>query len=215
MIALSICYSCMNCTLGSVSGFLPTIIKSLGYSNANAQLYTVPPYAVALVSMLILTSLSDHYRSRGIFVAIVFAISSLGWILLLGVVDNEHLRYFATFCIVIGGYNAIPLIMSWTSNNSPSQSGRAAALGLLNSLGQCLSIAATFLFPTAEGPRWIKGFSVNLALNLLAIVIALAMSAFYRWENRRRDQKEGKPIPGQALDTDKDYDYAIGFRYTP
>lgn len=27
----------MNLTLGSVSGFLPTIVKSLGYSNAQAQ----------------------------------------------------------------------------------------------------------------------------------------------------------------------------------
>jgi hypothetical protein len=33
----AVTYSCMNLTLGSVSGFLPTIIKSLGYSAANAQ----------------------------------------------------------------------------------------------------------------------------------------------------------------------------------
>lgn len=42
-------YSCMNLGLGSVGGFLPTIIKGLGYSNADAQLYTVPPYVVSLV----------------------------------------------------------------------------------------------------------------------------------------------------------------------
>lgn len=67
---LAISYSAMNLTLGSVSGFLPTIVvrlpgcavpaqtralnpsprvqKGLGYSDANAQLYTVPPYAVSL-----------------------------------------------------------------------------------------------------------------------------------------------------------------------
>ncbi len=40
-------------------------IKGLGYSNAQAQLFTVPPYAVALVYMLLLTAYSDKVQSRG------------------------------------------------------------------------------------------------------------------------------------------------------
>ena len=35
--AVSIAYSCMNLGLGSVSAYLPTIIKGLGYTNAEAQ----------------------------------------------------------------------------------------------------------------------------------------------------------------------------------
>jgi cyanate permease len=37
---VAVMYSCMNLGLGSVTGFLPTIVKGLGYSSANAQLYT-------------------------------------------------------------------------------------------------------------------------------------------------------------------------------
>lgn len=37
---VAVMYSCMNLGLGSVTGFLPTIVKGLGYSNADAQLYT-------------------------------------------------------------------------------------------------------------------------------------------------------------------------------
>lgn len=74
----------MNLTLGSVSGFLPTIgkflsilchrqpidilshaVKGLGYSNARAQLFSVPPYAVALVVMVLLSTISDRLRTRG------------------------------------------------------------------------------------------------------------------------------------------------------
>jgi hypothetical protein len=36
-----LCNSAMNLTLGSVSGFLPTIIKGLGYTNADAQFVMV------------------------------------------------------------------------------------------------------------------------------------------------------------------------------
>ena len=69
--------------------------------------------AVALVVMILLNAASDRMRSRGIFVAIVFTISAVGWIILLAVTKNQHARYFACMCITIGGYAAIPLIMSW------------------------------------------------------------------------------------------------------
>jgi hypothetical protein len=78
----------MNLGLGSVGGFLPTIIKGLGYTNARAQLFTVPPYAVALVFMLLLTSFSDWKQTRGIPAAAVFCIGIVGWAILMAVPAN-------------------------------------------------------------------------------------------------------------------------------
>lgn len=71
----------MNCGLGSVGGFLPTIVKvrelpsahlvqtltpiffhpsqGLGYTNAEAQLYTVPPYAVSPLAHSACSSYAD------------------------------------------------------------------------------------------------------------------------------------------------------------
>ncbi|KAG0145001.1 hypothetical protein CROQUDRAFT_723661 [Cronartium quercuum f. sp. fusiforme G11] len=187
---VALLYSCMNLTLGSVSGFLPTIISSMGYGNASAQLHTVPPYAVAFVFMFIMATMSDKLGNRGIFIATVFTISSVGWIILLVNESNHTLRYFATFCVVIGGYCSIPLIAGWVSNNNATQSQRAVSLGMLNTVGQCLSILAAFIFPESERPKWKKGFGVNLAFNLLGITIALGMSIYFRLENQRRDRIE-------------------------
>jgi hypothetical protein len=50
-----------------------------------AQLFTVPPYAVALVFMLLLTSFSDYKQSRGIPIMSVFLIGIVGWAILLSV----------------------------------------------------------------------------------------------------------------------------------
>lgn len=199
-------------------------VKTLGYSNADAQLYTVPPYAVALVFMTLISTLSDRMKSRGIFVMVVFTISSIGWIILLSVVHNQHARYFATFCVVIGGYAAIPLyvsssiliftlieishrIMAWVSNNCPSQSQRATGLGMLNSIGQCLSILAAFIFPSNEGPTWRKGFGINLAFNLMAILIAFGLTCYFRWENGNRDRREAEAAIGVGGIGENDVDY--------
>lgn len=219
---IAVAYSCMNLTLGSVSGFLPTIIKGLGYTDADAQLWTVPPYAVALVFMVALSTFSDHYRTRGIPVASVYLIGIVGWSILLGVTPVKptasmlHARYFGCICIVTAGYAAIPLIMSWQSNNTGSQSQRAVSLGMLNCIGQCLAVLASYSFPTAQGPKFTKGITLNLAFQALGFVIALSMTLYYRWENKRRDHVEGgRPPAGTLLNVVEDYDLAAGFRYTP
>ncbi|GAA5856467.1 hypothetical protein JCM8547_008756 [Rhodosporidiobolus lusitaniae] len=220
---ISIAYSAMNLTLGSVSGFLPQIVKDLGYSNADAQLYTVPPYAVALGTMLFMTAISDKYRTRGIPAMIVFAIGITGWSILLGVdpvgvtEGGLRARYFACCCLASAGYSNIPIIMAWVSNNSGCETQRAVGLGSLNAIGQCLSILAAFLFPKPEGPRYRKGATVNIAFQCLGLVIALSMTLYYRWENARRDRKEGgRPAKGMPIpDILTDYDRAVGFRYTP
>lgn len=65
-------------------------------------------YAVALVFMTGMSTLSDRARSRGPFVAVVFALSALGWLILLVVEHNQRARYFATFLTVIGGISPPP-----------------------------------------------------------------------------------------------------------
>nr|AOR51676.1 MFS general substrate transporter [Phaffia rhodozyma] len=212
---ISITYSCMNFGLGSVSGFLPTIIKTMGYTNSEAQLYTVPPYAVALVFTLTVCYFSDRQKRRGLYVSLVFALASVGWLILLIVHKNQKVRYFATFLVVIGSYGAIPLIMSWVANNVRySESARAVSLGMLNTVGQCLAIAASFLFVSKDGPKWTKGFSCNLAMSGLAVILSLFMTAYYHRENAKRDEAEGGP-PAKAvtLDTTVLYDKTIGYRY--
>ncbi|POY70839.1 hypothetical protein BMF94_6252 [Rhodotorula taiwanensis] len=222
LLVLCISYSAMNLTLGSVSGFLPTIVKGLGYTSTQAQLYSVPPYATALGCMLLLTTLSDRLQSRGLFVVLVYCIGLVGWCILLAVnpigvtAGGLRARYFACCCLASAGYSNIPLIMAWVASNAPNESQRAASMGSLNSVGQCLSILAAFLFPKIERPRLIKGASVNIAFQSLGVILALSMTLYYRRENRKRDLAEGGPPPkGMRIENiDTEYDRAKGFRYT-
>ncbi|CAF3312063.1 unnamed protein product [Rotaria socialis] len=207
-------YLGVNLTLASISGFLPTIIVSLGYSNADAQLYTVPPYACAAVFMIITSFLSDRFRCRGLFVAGVMMISCTGWIILLAVVDNQNVRYFATLLLVMGSFAAVPLMLTWVSNNSANESQRDVELGMLNGIGQCFAILAAFIFPSTDSPHWSKGFGLNLAFNALAVIVAVALYLILCHENARRDKKKGgRPFDMILVDVDTYNDLATGFRY--
>lgn len=211
--AVTFIFSCMQLLLASLGGFFPTIIKSLGYTNTDAQLFTVPPYAAAFVAMMVINTASDRARVRGPFVAGVFALNVVGFAVMLGT-DNMRARYFACFCIVLGCYCAIPLVQSWVANNCGSQSQRAVHLGYLNSVGNYPAFVAPFIFPSHEAPDWKLGYGLNMAFSAAAIVVTIAMIFYYRWENKRRDRVEGKPYPGMFIDVVNLHDRAPGFRYT-
>ena len=138
-------YMGLNLTLASVSGFLPTIIESLGHTAAKAQLYTVPPYAVAFVCTVCISSLSDHFRRRGLFVILCMVLAGVGSIILLAVPHHGGVRYFATFLAVSGAFSNIPLMLSWAANTSGSQSAAAVRLGVMNTIGQSFSSRLSLL----------------------------------------------------------------------
>lgn len=109
-------FACGNISLASFSTFLPVILRELGYSKLDAQLLTLPVYAVAAVSVLTMAFFSDRFKRRGYFMIGVFALLFTGWLLLL-VSKSRRLSFAATFLIGAGAYPSIVLTFSWTLNN--------------------------------------------------------------------------------------------------
>jgi len=142
-------------------------------------------------------------------------LGGLGYLLLLVVKTNIHARYFATFCITSGTYTTIGLIIAWYVHNLGSESKRAAGMPLFMAIGQGGSILGAHIFPTTEGPTYVKGFAISCALEFLASISALVLTISYRRANRRRDELYGRPEPGAKVDTSELADEAPMFRYVP
>ncbi|TFK49127.1 MFS general substrate transporter [Heliocybe sulcata] len=208
-------YFGLNCALAAISAFLPTIIKTFGYTNANAQLLTVPPYAVAAVVLALMSYSSDRVQSRGLFMSVACGIGGIGYILLLTVANNVHVRYFACFCITSGTYTTIGIIIAWFAHNLGSETKKATGIPMFMAIGQCGSVLGSHIYPTTEGPRYIKGFAITCALEWLSAVICIALHISYKMENRRRDRVYGKPTPDTKIDTTELADKAPTFRYVP
>ncbi|ELU42127.1 Major Facilitator Superfamily protein [Rhizoctonia solani AG-1 IA] len=195
---LSILYQSLNVALSSISVFLPTIIRTLGYTNAKAQLMSVPPYACAGVVMLVVAKMSDRLRLRGPFVA-----GSL-----------VHARYAAIFLAVTGTYCGIPIAMSWTTGNGGSETRRAVNMAMLNTIGQAMAVLGSYIYPEREAPQYIRGFAICCGFAWWGFLISCTLSGLWWLENRRRDRMEGgRPEEGIAPDTALHADKAVGFRY--
>ncbi|EKM77389.1 hypothetical protein AGABI1DRAFT_122128 [Agaricus bisporus var. burnettii JB137-S8] len=206
-------YFGLNGALASISAFLPTIVQTLGFNNARAQLMSVPPYAVAAVLLVTFSMASDRMQSRGTFMTASSAIGGIGYLLMLTVKDDDHVRYFGVVCIVAGTYTTIGLIIAWFAHNLGSETKKATGIPMFMAIGQCGSVMGTHLFPKIEGPHYIKGFAVLCALEFLAAICSAILSISYRWDNARRNRLYGKPKPGDKVNTHELADKAPGFRY--
>ncbi|KAJ2370103.1 hypothetical protein IW150_004994 [Coemansia sp. RSA 2607] len=187
-------YIGLNIPLASYTSFLPTIVKLMGYTDAKAQLMTVPPYACAIVTLLLMCWNSDRTQRRGYHVAASAAIACIGYILLIS--SNKIGANYTGACFVaMGLYPIIPLMLSWVSNNNVGHTKRAIGIALLNTFGQCFATVGTQIYKSKTAPRFFMGYGVCLAFTVVMIVVSLALSYVLKRENARRDELYGEPKP--------------------
>ncbi|KAG8626950.1 hypothetical protein KVT40_005895 [Elsinoe batatas] len=188
----------LSLPLYTLSLFLPSIINALGYSAAQAQLLTIPPYAFATILCVTYALVSERYKKRAVFIIFSSSIAIIGYIILLSNTDPRKrpgLSYAGTFFAAAGIYPSVALGLSWPAMNVSGQTKRAAANGLQITVGNLGAIMGTQLYRANDGPRYIVGHSMALAYLFGNIVVVSTLFFVLRAENRRRDA-----LPKEEID---------------
>lgn len=187
----------MSLPLYTLSLFLPTIIKELGYTAAQAQLLTVPPYAVAFILTLSLAVASEKLTRRAPFIMGSSALAIVGYIILLSD-KRPGVSYVGTIFAAGGIYPATAIVLSWPANNVSGQTKRATANAMQISIGNLGAVLGTQLYRNSGkpkfsiGPRFYLGHGMALAyLSCNILVIGLLWIVLKR-ENAKRDRGERK-----------------------
>jgi hypothetical protein len=105
--------------------FLPTFIKDFGYTAANPQLFSVIPYACALVCLSITALISDRINVKGPILVIALSVSSIGYIILL-TVHSVAVKMVGARFIAAGLYSDIILAVTWLGINTGGFTKRGA-----------------------------------------------------------------------------------------
>lgn len=147
------------CSIYSFALFSPTIIKGMGYTANNAQLMSVPPYVCACAFTVGASFFADRFKQRGMFLLAFQLIAIAGFALLAGT-KNTSAQYGGLVIAAIGIYPQIPLSMAWNSGNIGGSAKRAVGIAMQVMGGNCGGIVASYVYLTADGPRYIKGHSI-------------------------------------------------------
>ncbi|KAJ6089035.1 hypothetical protein N7499_003882 [Penicillium canescens] len=205
----------MACSVYALSLFLPTIIKGLGYSAALAQLLTIPVYAAATVSCILVGYYSDRTGQRifftfacynAVFVGFLIAVAPARFI--------PGLTYAGCFIAACGMYPAIPGLLTLSSNNWAPDTKRAVGIAIQIGFGTMAGAAASNFYRSEDAPRYRLGHALVLVFAALGLLAMIFYYVICRRINSKRDSKADRVPRFVAEDLVDLGDKAPSFRYT-
>jgi len=170
-------YLCLLIPVYAISLFTPTIVNELGFSAANAQLLTVPPFACGCVMTLVFGIWSDRKNTRGPFVIAGACISMVGYIILI-TVRSAGGSYVGAVLAATGVYPCVPVTLAWAGSNAGGDMRRGVALAMVIGMGNLGGICSSFIY--LKPPRFFLGHGV--ILGCLVCVILLTLGAMYEYK---------------------------------
>ncbi|KAL1652953.1 hypothetical protein SLS61_004574 [Didymella pomorum] len=188
-------FSC-NVAFGSIPVFLPTIVRDMGFESITAQALTAPPYLVAFFVVIVTAYFSDRLQTRSTFIVAHALLAALGYatIAILGYREspNTLIRYLALYPAIFGFFSCITVIITWTINNQESDSKKGTGMAILNIIGQFGPLVGTSIFPTREGPWYVKG----MAICAVFMIVVAVLAGILRWVLARENRKERQDRSG-------------------
>ncbi|KAL7953975.1 major facilitator superfamily domain-containing protein [Trichoderma compactum] len=182
-------FSC-NVSFASLPVFLPTILSEMGFSDVTAQGLTAPPFFLSFLITLITPYIADRTQQRAFMLVILTIIGGVGYVILASA-KSVGARYFGVFMAAGGIFPSIANILPWVLNNQGSDTRRGAGIVLLNVIGQCGPLLGTRLYPSNDGPFYVKGQSVCAAFMFFTTLLVICLRILLAWENKNLDQKYG------------------------
>ncbi|KAF8074021.1 MFS general substrate transporter [Lyophyllum atratum] len=160
----------------SFVNFFPTLTQTLGFSTTISLLLAAPPWILATIVCAANAWHADRTGER------FFHIAGWWWGVILGFIialatDKIPGRYVAMFLMACG-YAGFAMNLVWVSNAIPRPPAkRAAAMGIVNGIGNLGNLIGSFTWKAAWGPGYHQSMVISLA--------ALVFSTFLAWVIRQ------------------------------
>ncbi|KAF9237555.1 MFS general substrate transporter [Melanogaster broomeanus] len=184
----------------AIALFSPTIINELGFSAANAQLLSVPPFVAGCICTILVGIYSDKHKIRGPYVIGGAFVSLVGYIVLY-TQSNASASYAGTVLAAVGVYPTIAVDLAWAGSNAGGDMKRGVVIAMVIGLGNLGGYAVSFTslgvahkfvgicssFVYLDPPRFHIGHGAIMGWLALSILL----SCFAMWDYRRiNKQKE-------------------------
>jgi nitrate/nitrite transporter NarK len=226
--------------LYSFSLFLPTIVKTLGYTNETAQLMTVPPYVIACIFCISGGFLADRHGQRGIYMigfnllayAPIFLQNTppfstpplteartyriIGFTMLIAS-ESSAVKYCGTFLAASGIYPNVPQGVAWNGNNIGGSVKRGVGIAMHVGFGNLGGAIASFIYQSKDSPHFYPGHGTLIASLSMSTCLSVFMTWWLRRENTRRDREHKHPedYTEEERNAEREKgDHASFFRYT-
>lgn len=189
---LAAIYFCCMMGLYGVSFYLPTLIKAAGVKDAlDVGLLTAIPYAVAIVSMIVVARSSDRRNERRWHLALASIVAAVGFYA--STLQTGNLA-FALLTLSLGTAGVLSMMPVFWTYPSSVLTGTAAAAGIamINSVGNL----AGFVSPSIIG--WMKDVTHSTNAGLVVVAAAMLVGAVLAFTQRAPSATTAAAQPSRA-----------------
>lgn len=211
---------------GAVTSFIPTLIATLGYNKVNSLLLIAPPYLFATVISLAVSYNSDRKSERSFHIIITICFGMVGFIIAASTMSFIA-RYVSLFLMLGGVYGSYNIALAWISSTLPRpMEKRAAAIAMVNTVGNFAQIYSPYIYPKNQGPQYLHAMIANACFCLACVIATLGLRFCLAKENEKlasleiqahQDREFDKAQVEEIADADSPggvLALAPGFRYT-
>ncbi|GAA5827402.1 hypothetical protein JCM11251_003795 [Rhodosporidiobolus azoricus] len=190
--------------------FAPLLVKGMGYSSIDANLMTIPPFAVGAVLLWCFLYSSDRYRERSLHTCAAMVLAIVGLAVMYASNDNKT-RYGFLFVCLGGAF------LAWLAGNTPVTSTRALVIGI-NGYSNLAGVIAGQIFKASKyGPTYKFSLKITMILMAIGMCIFVAIRVYYQLLNKKRRAKiatmSPEEIEAERLSLDRRGDAKVTFLY--
>ncbi|KAK9461979.1 major facilitator superfamily domain-containing protein [Lipomyces oligophaga] len=183
--------------------YLTINLKAMNFTGLQSNLLTIPGSVLCIITMQIVSRISDRKQIRWIFpiIASIWVIPCLIALIALPDDASRWVRY-ACLSLIIGYPYFHPIMIAWVSQNSNNHERRAVAAAWYNIFVQCGKIAGSNIYQIKDKPFYHRGNSALIGIAVANALVAVYTKFLYSFANRRREQKLAAMTP-EEVDTYK------------
>ncbi|KAJ5153860.1 uncharacterized protein N7500_009299 [Penicillium coprophilum] len=177
---------------------LPQIMRNMGYTAANAQLLSIPPYIAGAISACLFALLADRLRWRMPVIVTGQLLVIIAFSVLFSLAENIKntiaVCYFAVVLACIGLYPIIPGTNAWTSNNLAGPRKQGMGIAFMLSIGNAGGLIGSFIYIEAEAPMYPTGFGCSFAFAAAGVIASIVLELKLWHSNKRNDRMSREEV---------------------
>ncbi|OWB55537.1 hypothetical protein B5S28_g1409 [[Candida] boidinii] len=176
----------------ALSTYLPTIVRSLGYSSIAANAMSSIGGWSAIGFLIALTAFSHYFQVRYISVIFVtlWQLSFTVALYCLSKTENSKAKFAVITCVFVSGANGHVLNCSWLSINVKQPLQRSIALAMLVMAANMAGISGGQVLRTNDAPRYTNAFTALIVVSVFTLCVAIVLTIQYLPTKSRNEIKE-------------------------
>lgn len=184
----------LHLSANGFKNFLPTAVKTLGFSTTVTLVLTCPPYLIAVFTSVAVSWSSGRFNERTWHVSISKLIAIIGFIV--GTASlNIGARYFAIVLFVGATYGVNNINLSWAASVlGQTDEKKTTVIAIVNTLGNLSFVYTPYLWPDSDAPRFGPAMYASAGFSAGVVLVAWVI----RWV-LQRDNKKIRAMDNEAV----------------